>query len=61
MSGLTEETYNLLLQETRCNGLTIEDNMHVAGGEQLALAGFEPAHTGVALASWAMPITARVA
>src|SRR5258708_26708628 len=37
-----------------------EDDMHVAGGEQLALAGFEPAHTGVALASWAMPITARI-
>jgi hypothetical protein len=34
--------------------------MHVAGGEQLALPGFEPAHTGVALASWAMPITARI-
>src|SRR5258708_18414295 len=34
--------------------------MHVAGGEQLALAGFEPPHTGVALASWAMPITARI-
>jgi hypothetical protein len=37
-----------------------EDDMHVAGGEQLALPGFEPAHTGVALASWAMPITARI-
>jgi len=37
-----------------------EDDMHVAGGEQLALAGFEPAHTGVALTSWAMPITARI-
>src|SRR5258708_21063527 len=37
-----------------------EDDMHVAGGEQLALAGFEPPHKGVALASWEMPITARI-
>src|ERR1700674_4993921 len=37
-----------------------EDDMHVAGGEQLAVAGFEPAHPGVAPASWAMLVTARV-
>jgi len=37
-----------------------ENDMHIAGRQQFAFAGFEPAHPGVALASWAMPVAARV-
>ena len=34
--------------------------MHVAGGQQLPLPSLKPAQAGVALAPWAMPVTARV-
>src|ERR1700678_1824005 len=37
-----------------------ENNMHVAGGQQFPLPSLEPAQAGVALAPWAMPVTARV-
>ena len=35
-----------------------EDGVHIASGQQFALARLEPASTRVALASWAMPISA---
>src|SRR5271157_1291327 len=34
--------------------------MYIAGGQQLPLAGFQPADPGIALAPWAMPVAARV-
>ena len=37
-----------------------EDDMHVAGGQQLPLSRPEPAQAGVALAPWAMPVATRV-
>src|SRR6266852_1978135 len=37
-----------------------EDDVHVAGGQQLPLSRLEPAHAGVALAPWAMPVATRV-
>jgi hypothetical protein len=37
-----------------------EDRMDVARGQQLPFALLEPADAGVALASWAVPVTARV-
>ena len=37
-----------------------EDGMDVAGGQQFPLARLEPASARVALASWAMPVSARV-
>ena len=37
-----------------------ENNVQVARGQQFAFPCLEPANTGVALASWAMPVTARV-
>ena len=37
-----------------------EDCMNIAGGQQFPLPRLEPAHACVALASWAMPIPARV-
>src|SRR5664280_3074882 len=37
-----------------------EDNVDIASGEQLAFPRLEPAQAGVALAPWAMPVTARV-
>jgi len=37
-----------------------EDDVHVAGGQQLAFPRLEPALTGVALASGTMPVATRV-
>src|SRR5712692_6305280 len=37
-----------------------EDDVHVAGGQQLSFPRLEPAQAGVALAPWAMPVAARV-
>src|ERR1035437_2578688 len=37
-----------------------EDDVHVAGGQQLSFPRLEPAQAGVALATWAMPGAARV-
>ncbi len=37
-----------------------EDDVHVAGGQQLPLPRLKPALAGVALASWAMPVATRV-
>ena len=37
-----------------------EDDVHVAGGQQLAFQRLEPALTGVALASGTMPVATRV-
>jgi hypothetical protein len=37
-----------------------EHDMHIACGQQFSLPRLEPAHTCVALASWAMPVSARV-
>lgn len=37
-----------------------EDDMDVAGRQQFLFTSFEPANAGVALTSWAMPISARV-
>jgi hypothetical protein len=37
-----------------------EDNVDIASGEQFAFPRLEPAQAGVALAPWAMPVTARV-
>jgi hypothetical protein len=37
-----------------------EDSVDVASGQQFPLAVLEPAQAGVALASWAMPVAARV-
>src|ERR1035441_8516704 len=37
-----------------------EDEMHVAGGQQFPFACLEPAHTRVRLASWTVPVAARV-
>ena len=37
-----------------------EDHMHIAGGQEFPFARLEPAQTRVGLASWTMPIAARV-
>src|SRR5258708_26067117 len=37
-----------------------EDEVHVAGGQQFLFARLQPAQTRVRLASWAMPVAARV-
>ena len=37
-----------------------EDDVHVAGGQQLPFPRLEPAQAGVALAPWAMPVATRV-
>jgi len=37
-----------------------EDNVHVAGRQQLSFPRLEPAQAGVALTPWAMSVTARV-
>ncbi len=37
-----------------------EDGVHIASGQQFALARREPASARVALTSWAMPVSARV-
>ena len=37
-----------------------EDGMDIAGGHKLPFARLEPAHARVALAPWAMPVSARV-
>src|SRR5271166_411411 len=37
-----------------------ENDVHVGGGQQLALTCLQPAVAGIALALWAMPVSARV-
>jgi hypothetical protein len=37
-----------------------EDGMRIASGQQFPFARLEPVHTRVALASWAMSVSARV-
>ena len=37
-----------------------KDGMHIAGGQQFPFTRLEPAQSRVALASWAMPVSARV-
>src|ERR1700730_5632100 len=37
-----------------------EDDMDIAGGQQLSFPRLEPAQAGVALAPWAVPVAARV-
>lgn len=48
----------------QCNGSEFprqsKDYVYIAGGQQLPLAGFQPADPGISLAPWAMPVSARV-
>jgi hypothetical protein len=37
-----------------------EDDVDIVGGQQFLFPCLEPAHTGVALTLWAMPVSARV-
>src|SRR5713226_7889024 len=37
-----------------------EDDVHIAGRQQLSFPCLEPAHTGVALTLWAVPVATRV-
>ncbi len=62
-AGVEEQVVNqtLVLQGQRSKlAWQGEDNMHVAGGQQLLLTSLEPASPGVALTSRAMPVSARV-
>ena len=62
-AGMEEQVVNqpLVLQGERGQFPRQGENcMHIAGGQQLPFPRLEPAHACVALASWAMPIPARV-
>jgi hypothetical protein len=62
-AGMKEKVVDepLVLQGERCQfPRQSEDSMDVARGQQFPFARLEPASTRVALASWAMPVSARV-
>ena len=61
-TGMKEQVVNqtFVLQCEREFARQGKDGMHVAGGQQFPFTCLEPAQAGVALASWAMPVSARV-
>src|SRR5271157_223695 len=62
-TGMKEQVVNqpLVLQGLRSQfSRQGKDGMYIAGGQQLPLAGFQPADPGISLAPWAMPVSARV-
>jgi len=62
-AGMEEQVVNkpLVLQRKRGQLPRQRENcMHVASGQQFPLTRLEPAHACLALASWEMPIPARV-
>src|SRR5271165_4132559 len=62
-AGVKEQVVDepLVLQGERCQfPRQREDGVHIARGQQFPLARLEPAQARVALASWAMPVSARV-
>jgi hypothetical protein len=62
-AGLEEQVVDhaLVLERKRCEFTRQgEDEVHVSGGQQFLFSCLEPAQTRVRLASWTMPVAARV-